>query len=82
MKNFVLVFPLVLGLSQVASAISDKCLVSIVKATEMSVYYGKDRQILKTLPRGSDRYNKQIVNVNSDSDLAAAYTNHAKKVCN
>lgn len=82
MKVLFLVFTLVLSLSQVANAISDKCWASIAKSNEMSIYYGKDRQILRKLQRGTDRYNKQLVNVNDDAQLAAAYTNHAKKVCN
>jgi hypothetical protein len=82
MKVLFLVLTLVLSLTSVANALSsDKCFASIDKSNEMSVYYGKDRQILKGLDRGTDRYNKQLINVNEDAHLVAAFINHAKKVC-
>jgi len=82
MKKIVVIIPLLLTLSQVAHAFSaDMCFASIEKSSNMSVYYGKDRQILKDLQRGSERYNKQLINVNEDAHLAAAYINHAKKAC-
>jgi len=82
MKNLAVIFALILCLSQVAHAFSnEKCFASIEKVSETSVYYGKDRQILKGLQRGTDRYYRQLINVNEDATLSAAFINHAKKVC-